>query len=511
MSWIDAVVDQDDPGAAPNGTRPARSSRSSHGPLLLHRHSRNLRRRTRKPAQPPCSAADQQALIAENSEDVMIYGDGGAGKTTIALDLAVHWAAGADWLGIPVPGRVSCLVVENEGPRPMLRAKVARKLPGAHTPPGGRAHIIDEPLHRRSPSPKKTTAASSPTSSAPTRLDAVIVGPLVVAGMEAHGTLGEVREFLQLLADVRRRAARRICFVLIHHANRAGQVSGAWEGAVDTMLHCTSMGTGRTRLHVQKARWASQYHAHTLNLAWDGHDGYTVEDKPELSDEDLAEQMLAAVAENPGTGWTRVEQAIPGVRSTRRRDVRDRLLHTGRLVNIGTRDGVDTWLTTCLEPGRSRVCIWPPTPPSRHLRPDPEADGTQAASASGATGRSQLRPASRLKRDAVGTQQLHPPGKSAAGRRPDKPHRGDPVDPHRHPSHPLGVGERGGRADDSDVRPVRAVRRGGRPMTEPPPSDPLEVAARALADARAALNRATDALIEARIHARDNQPRKDTA
>jgi hypothetical protein len=139
-------------------------------------------------------------------------------------------------------------------------------------------------------------AVSSPTSS---QANVVIIGPIVCAGMEAAGTLQDVREFLRLLTDVRRRAGRRVTFILIHHENRAGKVSGAWEGATDTLLHVTLMGQGHTRLHIQKARWASDYHAQTINLTWTGQDAYQVEDKPELTDDDIAEQMLAVIAGNP--------------------------------------------------------------------------------------------------------------------------------------------------------------------------------------------------------------------
>ena len=40
--------------------------------------------------------------------DVMIYGDGGASKTTLTIDLGCHLAAGDDWLGIPVPKPSAC-------------------------------------------------------------------------------------------------------------------------------------------------------------------------------------------------------------------------------------------------------------------------------------------------------------------------------------------------------------------------------------------------------------------
>jgi hypothetical protein len=59
------------------------------------------------------------ALIAEGSAAIL-YGDGGTGKTTIAVDLGCHLAAGDDWLGILVPRPVRVLLLEAEGPRPQF-------------------------------------------------------------------------------------------------------------------------------------------------------------------------------------------------------------------------------------------------------------------------------------------------------------------------------------------------------------------------------------------------------
>src|SRR5436190_1860788 len=67
-----------------------------------------------------------EALIPEGG-DVMIYGDGGAGKTTLCLDAACHFAAGDDWLGIRVSRPLRLLLIENEGPRPLFRRKLRRK------------------------------------------------------------------------------------------------------------------------------------------------------------------------------------------------------------------------------------------------------------------------------------------------------------------------------------------------------------------------------------------------
>jgi AAA domain len=322
---------------------------------------------------------DDQALIAEDS-DVLMYGDGGAGKTTLAIDLAIHWAAGQDWLGIHVAAPVTSLIIENEGPRPRMRKKLDRKLTSwTGSAPQGRAGIIDKPWAEFILTSEDCRAQLGNLIKSHS-IDVVIIGPLVCAGMTSAGTLNEVREFLRLIADVRRRAGRCVTFVLVHHQNRAGSVSGAWEGAVDTLLHVTGMGHGRTRLHIQKSRWASDYHARTFELAWIGNDGYRVEDKPKLSDDDIAEQMTAFVSENPGTGWSRIEQAIPGVRSAQRRAVRDRLLTTGRLVNIGKQNGADVWLTECPERKVARLYL-ADDPTIRHLRPDPDAAGTQTASA----------------------------------------------------------------------------------------------------------------------------------
>jgi hypothetical protein len=75
---------------------------------------------------------DDDTLIGEGT-DTMVYGDGGAGKTTLTLDLGFHFAAGApSWLGIRIARPVRVLMIENEGPRPLLRAK-ARCLKSAPT------------------------------------------------------------------------------------------------------------------------------------------------------------------------------------------------------------------------------------------------------------------------------------------------------------------------------------------------------------------------------------------
>ena len=212
--------------------------------------------------------------------------------------------------------------------------------------------------------------------------------------MEENGTLQDVRVFTDLLDDVRGLCDRHVTFALVHHENKGGKVSGAWEGCGDTLLHVQGQGHGRTRLYVQKARWASEQHGTALHLAWTDGEGFAVEDKPELDDETIGEQILAAILENPGTAWGKVEEATPGVNRQRRREVRDGLLVAGEIVNVAKVDGVEVLLTECVERKPTRLFL-AGDPTIAHLRPESGAVAAQSAPAGGTGGPAQLRRAPR--------------------------------------------------------------------------------------------------------------------
>jgi hypothetical protein len=122
---------------------------------------------------------------------------------------------------------------------------------------------------------------------------------------------------------------------VVHHDNKGGTVSGAWEGVGDGLFHVQKRGHGRTGLYFAKARWASEYHKTTLELVWADGEGFTVDEKPELDDEHAAEMILTFISENGGTSWGRVEKALKGkgAGADRLRDVRDGRLAAGDLVN----------------------------------------------------------------------------------------------------------------------------------------------------------------------------------
>jgi hypothetical protein len=286
--------------------------------------------------------SEDDNLIPENA-DVMIYGEGGAGKTTIAIDASVHLAAGDAWLGIAVarPARVG--LVENEGARPLFRRKLRRKLSAWTGSPlaEGRLLQLAEPWGRVSLESKDVRRALA-EQIAVLALDVVVIGPITRSGMNEAGTLQEVRDYLDLFAEVRARSGRRVTFILIHHENRGGQVSGAWEGAVDTLFHVQAQGNGRTRLFVQKARWGGVHHKETFQLAWASGEGFELLEQDERDDNTVADEILAFVLAHGSTGWSRVDEAVAGKRE-RLRTIRDSLLDGGRLLNRGSEARMQLW------------------------------------------------------------------------------------------------------------------------------------------------------------------------
>lgn len=228
-----------------------------------------------EPGAEPLVGPEGEALIAEGS-DVMLYGDGGTSKTTLGVDLACHLATGRDWLGMKVARPVRVLLIEGEGPRPQFRKKLARKMQGWTGPPlDGRVLVLDEPWAEFTFNSEERRESLAQQVAA-LEVDVVIAGPLVNLGMDEHGTLQEVRAFLRLVKDLRRRSGRSLTVLLIHHENKSGDVSGQWAGSGDTLLHAMAAGHGKTTLFVQKARHSSTMHLRTLHLAWADGEGFAV-------------------------------------------------------------------------------------------------------------------------------------------------------------------------------------------------------------------------------------------
>ncbi len=243
-----------------------------------------------EPGADPLLGSGDDALIPEGG-DVMVYGDGGAGKTTLTIDAAFHLAAGDAWLGIRIARPVRLLIIENEGPRALFRSKLRRKFAAwTGSPLEGRVSIFEEPWGEFTFTDDdwRHALAARVREDA---IDALLVGPVTRTGMNEAGTLQEVRDFLRLVAAVRVESGRRLVVILVHHENKGGAVSGAWEGSGDTLLRVEARGNGHTHLHVQKARWSSVHHGTSLELGWTDGEGFKVEDARDYQAE--VEALLA--------------------------------------------------------------------------------------------------------------------------------------------------------------------------------------------------------------------------
>jgi hypothetical protein len=204
-----------------------------------------------------------------------------------------------------VPHPVRVLLVENEGPRPLYRHKLRRKEAGwTGSPLEGRIGVFSEPWGEFTFADAGWRAGLA-AQVCEHEIDVIIAGPVTRLGMDEAGTLQQVRDFMALVAKVRAEACRRITVILVHHENKGGTVSGAWEGSGDTLLHVEARGNGFTRLHIQKARWSSQAHGTSLDLAWTDCEGFRIKESRDLLAE--IEELLSDGA------WRTVNEIVVAV------------------------------------------------------------------------------------------------------------------------------------------------------------------------------------------------------
>jgi hypothetical protein len=152
-----------------------------------------------------------------------------------------------------------------------------------------------------------------------------------------------VQAFVSLLAQVRGELDRPIAYDLVHHENKSGDVSGAWEGATDTLAHVQARGNGHTALVWRKARWAPGLHGKTWKLDWAPGERFELDDTPETADEEIAEKLLELVRAAPGQSWNKYYELLAG-KDKRKRVIRDEMLEDGRLVNQGTEKAMRLYL-----------------------------------------------------------------------------------------------------------------------------------------------------------------------
>ncbi len=243
----------------------------------------------------PLVGTAEECVIADDSL-VILFGDGGAGKTTLGIDFARHGCSGEpEWIGLRLPRKLRVYIIENDG----TRDPFAKKLEIARERWTGAEYLDD--LRIRDPERwgdfslsneehRRELAADIDAES----IDLVMLGPLVGAGAAGSGTPDEVSDFDALVKDLRARTRRKFALIVLHHENRAGGVSGAWERLPDTLMHVKAASNGRTLIFWEKVRNSSELHQETWTLAWTGDMGFRRE---EQAARDYREALVEALAD----------------------------------------------------------------------------------------------------------------------------------------------------------------------------------------------------------------------
>jgi hypothetical protein len=241
-------------------------------------------------------------------------------------------------------------------------------------------------------------------------IDVILAGPVHRLGMVGGGTLDEVGAFVGLVEQVRAALERPLAGAFVHHENKAGTVSGAWEGASDTLAHVVGLGHGATRLEWEKVRWGSSLHGRAWKLVWAEGESFELDETPEVTDEDIRAGVLAAVKAQPGCTAKALEQAVEG-NAARIREMRDALLDEGELVNLGGGKGG-------VGGGGMRLYLADDAP----IVPNPDDRSDDRSSPTGEAGKGSDRPSSARKGDEDETIAPHdPPGSDGWCARCERP------------------------------------------------------------------------------------------
>jgi hypothetical protein len=239
--------------------------------------------------------------------------------------------------------RPQILVIENEGPRGMFRKKVRAKLAQWHgATVDDRIHVLEDPWAVFSFQEEGYRDQLRQTIER-LEIDIVAAGPVNRLGIQGGGTPEEVGAFILNIELLRARLERPVAVIFAHHENKAGDVSGAWEGVPDTLAHVQNQGHGRTRVHWQKVRWGPELHGKTWNLLWRDGESFELEEKVERSDFDIGQELMAYIADHPGTKWRPVRDAIE-CRVETLLTIRDRYLAEGKIVNEGRGNSMSLYL-----------------------------------------------------------------------------------------------------------------------------------------------------------------------
>ncbi|HVM12639.1 MAG TPA: AAA family ATPase [Actinomycetota bacterium] len=301
--------------------------------------------------EPLIGGADTRLLPAAST--AVFYGEGGSGKTTLTIDLALHLAAGVEWLGFEIAKPVRVMLLENEGPIDEYQLKLDRKLLSWNGPkPDGRLRVHDRPWGRvdlRADVAVEGLAKQIRLH----EIDVLIAGPVRRLGLEGGGTPAETVAYMQLLDRVRHLAGRRVAIVNVHHENKGGDISGAFEAEFDTVVHVRADGRDRTRLVFRKSRWSSKIHRARMTLSWvRDSEGFAIIESDldgpqpnERNEEEAAalDWLTAYIAAHPGVARGKAETAYhdahAGGRNLARRIINSQIALATQVAESSDPDG----------------------------------------------------------------------------------------------------------------------------------------------------------------------------
>jgi ribosomal protein L29 len=250
---------------------------------------------------------------------LLMYGDGGSGKSTLTLDAIAHLATGRDWLEIPVPRPSHVLLIENEGAAQLFQTKLRDKAAQWDADPAWleNVEVYAEPWGSFTfANPHAREALQRICEEQ--RVDLIVANPLFGVGGPGSGRPDETSAFIDWLKELGLGLGGPAIW-LLHHENKLGQVSGDWNRQPDTLVLLARDGDQeRTKLEWAKTRWANRppegWRKKWL-LEWTvEHKGYRLlnVDLRAVSDEQLQERLDAFLREQPRASTNAVLQRVEG-------------------------------------------------------------------------------------------------------------------------------------------------------------------------------------------------------
>jgi hypothetical protein len=274
------------------------------------------------PQAEPLLGEPGQTFLAVGSL-LLVYGADGSAKSTWSVDGIAHMAAGQPWLGIPVERPVRFLVIENEGPPKLFQEKLADKAATWEGPSW--SHNVTTFKHPWGAfSFADADARSALTSFCDEHnIDVVVANPTLGLGVAGSGRPDETQQFMDWLVECGLKSKR--AFWLLHHENKAGQISGDWGRHPDTKVQLQADGNQpRTKLTWEKTRWAvlpTEEQPKSCLLEWIVETkGYRAVELPAgATDSELEARIDAYLAEHPLSSTTGVLDNVQGTRDKLRK------------------------------------------------------------------------------------------------------------------------------------------------------------------------------------------------